>query len=609
MQHASAMPSMSPAEDLFRRLDEKRFVPRDGQAAMIDYVSNHREQTIYTAELPTGYGKSKTALCSADVMKQQGRINRVLIVVPTSVQKEQYINGIRSDIVELGLNLNPDNIQDVNGEIKSLRANKLNEADIYVATVQGICADKNGFYNDLLSNGRWLIFCDEYHHLRVNEENNSSAWSEAIEKLNYSVLLGLTATPKRTDGKKTIFDDYAPAVRVTFEEAYEEKAVRGVRAHIEHYFVDILTEDGIDRLTTENIDNYDLSKEMRFTSKYIAGIMSSAHDCLTNKSMMPGQSEQHQMLIFAMSVEHAHFVSKILNAMYGHEFSDWVGVGEHGRKDHENKAVVKQYRDGKIKCLVQVNIAGEGFDHPKSSVLVFLNLSSKDSVQSIQQAGRGVRRNYGITEFKDDVCDMFASPDTPIAELIKEFADRTLGYDEDDEQPFEGQKQDCDRKPTFYDIPPLATTIEAIEYDRSEIVAKIKPGELEWFRSEVRSAEGNKGDYISDERLLNILATAKINQMESAAKGFDTEAEMRSKTNKAVTVLVGNICRMKAGGSSFASSMFGDISRQVNTFWIRKSGLKVEAMLKADLEQKYNWVKQVSDDIKATGKLPTWLNL
>lgn len=371
MQSSSTVHGLSPAEDLFRRLDYRKIELRVGQKAFVQYVNDNPAQTVFNGVMPTGYGKSKTAECICDVLKQQGRATRFLFIVPTDTQREQYAIGVGLDVMNMGLNLRlmkQRSSEGVEYEVPIVidhsasvhRAHMKNKCDVYITTVQSVTSNE-GFYADLMSSGVWCVFADEYQKYNIDE---SARWGKAIESLNFSVLFGLTATPVRTDSKATIFANKKPDVLVTFTEAYDEKAIRGVVAHIEHYFVDVKNDDGeVDRITTENIDSYDISKELRYTTKYFASIINSAYSCLTTKNLThPGQ---HQMLVFAMSVSHAKSVSDTMNAVYGNGFSDWVGVGPDGRSSAENKKILSDYKENRLPALVQVDIAGEGFDNPR----------------------------------------------------------------------------------------------------------------------------------------------------------------------------------------------------------------------------------------------------
>mgnify|MGYP002478020745 CR=1 FL=1 len=55
-------------------------------------------------------------------------------------------------------------------------------------------------------------------------------------------------------------------------------------------------------------------------------------------------------------------------------FANWIGTGLNGRKLSDNKDILIKYKDGEIPCLVQVSVAGEGFDNPQSSIIVYLSL-------------------------------------------------------------------------------------------------------------------------------------------------------------------------------------------------------------------------------------------
>lgn len=599
MQSSGTMFEMSPAEDLFRRFSDKGYNPRLGQRSLIEFVSSNPKQSIYNGVLPTGYGKSHLALSIADILKQQGRINRVLVIVPTDTQRTQYVDGIKKAIDELGLILN-ERVIKVNGETMPIRAHRENKAEIFVTTVQSIVANI-GYYIDLMATGKWFIFCDEYQKLNRDEK---AKWGKAVDELPDTVKLGLTATPTRSDGRDTVFATKKPDHEVSFEEAYQEQAIRGVAAHIEHYFVDVKNDDGsIERVTTDNIDNYDIKKDLRLTTKYYASILSSARDCLTVKNLQ--HKDEHQMLVFAMNVSHAKSVSDTLNILYGSGFSDWVGVGRNGRPAKENKGILKKYKENKLKCLVQVDIAGEGFDNPKSSVLVFLQLLRRDTVKAVQQAGRGIRRNYNIHIFDEDVCDMFASPDTEMAGLAVEFAERTIG----EITPKEIDPGKPNEKAPLYEIPPFDPQVDDSEYDRSVVISKIHQAEVDIVRGGIAEKHGvESAANVTEDMIKKVIAEQKIEDMEKAvaeSNNFDT---WQQKVTGAVSTLVGNAARLRFGGSQ-TKGVVVDMIRTVHSKWIKESGLRSNAMFEEEFRKKYEWVMKINSIMKREREVPTWLAL
>lgn len=613
MQFTSNVQTVSYSEDIKRRLEYRGIKLRVGQQEFIDYVDSHPDQVVFNGVLPTGYGKSKTAECTCEILKKQGRANRFLFIVPTDTQRSQYISGIGQDFIDMGLDLRLAEYQTESGlkyhmpmlvdhSVKVLRAHRENLCEVYVTTVQSITCNE-GFYADLMSTGRWCIFCDEYQKLNNDE---SAKWGKAVQDLNYCVMFGLTATPIRSDKKLTVFASKEPDVMVTLEQAYKQQAIRGVQAHIEHYFVDVKNDIGeVERVTTENINSYDLSRELRITTKYMASILASATACLYNKNFV--QEKQHQMLVFAMNVSHAKSISEVLNEMFGDDFSQWVGVGPSGRPDKENKDIIQRYKNNKLPCLVQVDLAGEGFDNPRSSVLVFLHLLKKATVKAVQQAGRGLRRNYGIEKFDQDVCDIFASPDTEMAELAVELANRTLDSMEigKEKQP-SGERE---RNTPIYDIPPFDNSIQDTEYDRSEIVTKITQFQIDSFRDRVAKVEGDDmAKTISDDRLRQILADDLIEKTEKAKALSSSEKSNEEKVKKAESILVNNVIRLRYG-DSVPKTVIGDIKRTIRSKWVKLTKMRHSSMLDNDFAKKYEWLQSINAEIKLTREVPAWLQL
>lgn len=611
MQSTSNLREMSLSEELVGQLAYRGIKLRPGQEDFIRYVDLNPSQPVFNGVLPTGYGKSKTAECVCHILKKQGRANRFLFIVPTDTQRTQYIEGIGSDVLEMDLDLKllkhetDDGIEYavpmiVDHTSRVLRAHRNNLCEVYVTTVQSITAN-HGFYLDLMASGRWCVFGDEYQ--KLNKEDGAK-WGKAVDDLPCSVMLGLTATPVRTDKKETVFSNKEPDVIVTFEAAYQQQAIRGVVAHIEHYFVDVETDSGVERITTENIEDYDLSKELRFTSKYQASILASAYACMAEKNLR--HNAQHQMLVFAMTVSHARNISETLNAMFGSGFSSWVGVGDNGRPDKENRDILKKYKSNQLPCLVQVDIAGEGFDNPRSSVLVFLHLLKKATVKAIQQAGRGIRRNYGIHRFEDDICDMFASPDTEMAELAVDLARRTL--DATDIGNSSKGKEGGDRKSPVYGIPPFDSLIKDSEFDRSEVVSKITQAEIDGFRKRVEKEEGSASRFITDDRLRQILADHAMEQIKRAHAISGSHDNAQTRVEEAEKILAGNALRLRFG-QSIPKSAWGDAYKSIRRAWKKHANMGHSDMLDEDFRRKHAWLVSINDGISKTREVPVWLQL
>ena len=292
----------------------------------------------------------------------------------------------------------------------------------------------------MTARGKWFIVCDEAHHLagKIDDMIDGNVWSRFLDTIKFEKAIYLSATPHRNDKvplKGIIYDveddgkiQAKPLVNITRKQAFKEQAIRKPIGHIQHYFVDVDTDDGPIRITTELLKNlgykdfadFEKAKRgLRYNGKYLSRIILDAINMLTERnSQHPGQ---HQLLVFCMTCLHAKFVSKTINELVGDDsFSDWIGVsdGEVKRDEEENQKILKKYLKQKLPCLVQVRKANEGFNSLTSSVLLFLNLTK--SIPAIEQEiGRGLRRNEKIDDYSEDVCHIFCSADTNLASVIE----------------------------------------------------------------------------------------------------------------------------------------------------------------------------------------------
>lgn len=97
--------------------------------------------------------------------------------------------------------------------------------------------------------------------------------------------------------------------------------------------------------------------------------------------------------------------------------------------------------------------------------------------------------------------------------------------------------------------------------------------------------------FLTDERLEAILR--KIRAEEQAAPAI---------VEKAIRILAGNILRRYSPDGAFDGNMLGKMTRKINLQWFWESG-----PLHDDLRRKHEWVRLLSEQIKANKDLPQWL--
>ena len=162
----------------------------------------------------TGFGKTRVAInCIKKVLTKYPNI-RVLVVVPTDTLKDQWTSILDSQ----GLSLN--------------------------VTVQIInTTAKNGYECDML-------VIDEIHR------SPADCFSKVFTSVKYKLILGLTATLERLDGKHSIVEKYCPVIdEITLEVA----KVSGWVSNFTEYQV-IISADDIEeykKYNTEFVANFE----------------------------------------------------------------------------------------------------------------------------------------------------------------------------------------------------------------------------------------------------------------------------------------------------------------------------------------------------------------
>ena len=217
------------------------------------------------------------------------------------------------------------------------------------------------------SNSKWLaqfpkdffdmILLDEGHH------NAAASWKRLIDHFPGARVISLTATPFRSDGQKVIGN---LVYRYPFLRAMSRGYIKTLSAvHVQPRELAFTIGDDPQEVALEEV--LKLREETWFSrgvaladecNRHI--VKSSIEQCL--RLRREGQSH-HQIIAAACSVQHAERITQLYRE-----------AGFHAMEIHSEqsktrrKHVLQQLRTGKTDAIVQVQILGEGFDHPPLSV-------------------------------------------------------------------------------------------------------------------------------------------------------------------------------------------------------------------------------------------------
>lgn len=218
-----------------------------------------------------------------------------------------------------------------------------------------------------------MIIVDEFHHAAAN------SYSALLDFFQPKYLLGLTATPERSDGKPILhyFDD-----TISAELRLWEAIDRQILSPFQYFGI----HDNID-LAAANIkwtrgQGYDTQQ---LTNLYTANDARVAL-VLEHLSRFVGDIDQMKCIGFCVSVEHAEYMA--------HKFSQAglpsVAVTSK-TSSGDREAALHNLRQGSIKTIFAVDIFNEGVDIPDINTILMLRPTESPTI-FLQQLGRGLRK-------------------------------------------------------------------------------------------------------------------------------------------------------------------------------------------------------------------------
>jgi DNA repair protein RadD len=227
-----------------------------------------------------------------------------------------------------------------------------------------------------------MILVDEGHH------NTADSWRKVFARFPDAKVVSLTATPFRTDGEPLVG---TPIYRYTYASAMVNGYIKRLHAinvapqQIEFTYRNDQRRHSLDEVLA-------LREEAWFRrgialapecNRHI--VEASIRRCLM---MREHTGFHHQIIASACTVDH----SKQVRALY--EQRGFKAAEIHSDMSEEAREVIlNALRDNRLDCIVQVQMLGEGFDHPRLSVAAIFRPFRSLSAY-IQFIGRIMRVNF-----------------------------------------------------------------------------------------------------------------------------------------------------------------------------------------------------------------------
>ncbi len=217
------------------------------------------------------------------------------------------------------------------------------------------------------------IIVDEFHHAAA------PTYQKLLAYYQPSILLGLTATPERMDGKSILpYFNNRIAAEIRLPEAIDRKLLCPFQ-----YFgvTDTVDLDSL-RWTAGGYDKGELSKIYT-----LSGVAANRRADLVVSSLLKYVTDIDDVkgLGFCASVEHAEFMCKYFN---DHKIPSIFLTGH--SPDEERKTAKQRLVAGEVRFIFVVDIYNEGVDIPEVNTVLFLRPTESLTV-FLQQLGRGLR--------------------------------------------------------------------------------------------------------------------------------------------------------------------------------------------------------------------------
>ena len=217
------------------------------------------------------------------------------------------------------------------------------------------------------------IVVDEFHHAAA------PTYQKLLSYYRPQILLGLTATPERMDGKSVLpYFSSRIAAEIRLPEAIDRKLL----CPFQYFGVT----DTVDLNTLKwSAGGYDKNE---LSSLYtLSGAVANRRADLVVSSLLKYVTDIDEVkgLGFCVSIEHAEFMCRYFN---DHGIPSIFLTGK--SSDEERKTAKGKLVSGEVRFIFVVDIYNEGVDIPEVNTVLFLRPTESLTI-FLQQLGRGLR--------------------------------------------------------------------------------------------------------------------------------------------------------------------------------------------------------------------------
>lgn len=364
IEYAAAETSTQPAEQLFQTAAadvEGNERLRDPQREAHEHVRRHfaTEKSPAIVQLPVGCGKTGViATLPFGIAK-----GRVLVIAPNLTIRKTIFEELDISSPECFWTKTKVLANYRFGPFAAVldgpeaNIHDCTESHFVVTNIQQLASSADRWLPQFPPNFFEMILVDEAHH------DAAPSWRKVFQRFPEAKVVGLTATPFRSDEQPL-------AGKVIYRYPFSRAMVKGYIKHITSRNVapaeiHFTYKDDKRRHTLEEV--MELREEAWFRRGVALSEECNRHIAEASirrcNALREQTGSQQQIVAAACSVDHARQVRRIYEecGLRAHEIHSDM-------EDEEKERVLSELRQGRLDCIVQVQMLGEGFNHPRLSI-------------------------------------------------------------------------------------------------------------------------------------------------------------------------------------------------------------------------------------------------
>ncbi len=331
---------------------------REGYLRVFDFFQAGKNKAI--VQIPVGCGKSGlAAILPLGIAK-----GRVLVIAPNIMIKDGLYEAMditnRPKCFWRKASVLPP-AQMTSGPLactlESGNISVATKSHIVITNIQQLATNVEKWLQQFPDRFFDLIIIDEAHH------SAADSWKKVLERFPEAKVVHMTATPFRSDRQEI---DGELVFRYPFRSATLKGYIKRLKAsyvapsEIQLSFAD-------ERGRTYTLDEVMKLKEEEWFSRGVA-LARPCNEHIVEASIQKLEDlrlsgTKHQLIAVACSINHA----KDIRSMYA-ERGYSADIIHSKQEPEEQERVLAALKNGTLDCIVQVQMLGEGFDHPHLSV-------------------------------------------------------------------------------------------------------------------------------------------------------------------------------------------------------------------------------------------------